>query len=363
MTTESGIPPKSFSFYFNTARKLLPGLMLTGVLTALAIWLSSFPGIENLGFGALTLAIICGLIIGHTIFPKISVVCLPGIQIAKQKLLRLGIIMYGFRLTFQQITDIGFSGMVADALTLISTFFLAIWLGKKCLAMDSQTVMLIGAGSSICGAAAVMAVEPVIKAEPGKVVVAVSTVVIFGTLAIFIYPWLYQLNAHFQWININSQNFGVYIGATVHEVAQVVAAGRAINEDIGNAAVITKMIRVMMLAPFLFILSSYLSCTTHQDATQAPSSIVIPWFALLFILVAGFNSFNLLPPAIIDNLITFDTILLAMAMAALGLTSHLSTIQQAGFRPILLASLLFIWLIFGGGLMSYGVTHWFSLSH
>ncbi|MEG2828643.1 MAG: YeiH family putative sulfate export transporter, partial [Edwardsiella sp. (in: enterobacteria)] len=287
-------------------------------------------------------------LIGNSVYPALSIPCSVGVHLAKQKFLRLGIILYGFRLTFQQIADVGLTGIVTDALTLSSTFLLALWLGRKVFGMDKQTVMLIGAGSSICGAAAVMATEPVVKADASKVSVAVSTVVIFGTIAIFLYPWLYQLNAHYQWVAMTQESFGIYIGSTVHEVAQVVAAGRAISDDTGNAAVIAKMIRVMMLAPFLLILSSTLS-RGAGNASGKKAPITIPWFAVIFILVAGVNSFNLLPGALVHALITLDTILLAMAMAALGLTTHISAIRQAGIRPIILASLLFAWLIIGGG--------------
>lgn len=118
--------------------------------------------------------------------------------------------------------------------------------------------MLIGAGSSICGAAAVLATEPLLKADASIVAVAVSTVVVFGTLVILAYPWLYQLNAHMQWLSFTQETFGIYTGSTLHEVAQVVATGHAIGLDAENAAVITKMIRVMMLAPFLLLLSGYI---------------------------------------------------------------------------------------------------------
>ncbi|RVR65717.1 putative sulfate exporter family transporter, partial [Citrobacter freundii] len=104
----------------------------------------------------------------------------------------------------------------------------------------------------ICGAAAVLATEPVVKAEASKVTVAVATVVIFGTIAIFLYPAMYPLLAHW----FSPETYGIYIGSTMHEVAQVVAAGHAINPDAENAAVIAKMLRVMMLAPFLILLAA-----------------------------------------------------------------------------------------------------------
>lgn len=361
MHANSAFEQKNSPRYFHALGNLLPGLVLAGAITAVAMWAGNIAWVENLGFGALTLAIIFGIILGNTIYPSIEAPCAVGVHISKQKLLRLGIILYGFRLTFQQIADVGMTGIVTDAITLTSTFLLAMWVGRKVFGMDSQTVMLIGAGSSICGAAAVMATEPVVKADASKVAVAVSTVVIFGTIAIFFYPWLYQLNEHYQWLQTTQEGFGIYIGSTIHEVAQVVAAGRAISDEAGNAAVITKMIRVMMLAPFLVILSSFIARSvpsSKQSATKQKSAITIPWFAVFFIVVAGFNSFDLLPAALVHQLITLDTILLAMAMAALGLTTHISAIRQAGIKPILLASILFVWLVVGGALINHFVGMW-----
>ncbi len=321
-----------------------PGLAICALLVVFAMWASSFPSIANAGFSALTLAILLGMIVGNTVYPRVSEHYDPGVQFAKAHLLRLGIVLYGFRLTFSQIADVGVSGVVTDILTLASTFMLACFVGQKILGLDKQTTWLIGAGSSICGAAAVLATEPVIKAEASKVTVAVATVVIFGTIAIFLYPAMYHLLA--PWFS--TENYGIYIGSTVHEVAQVVAAGHAIDLQTENTAVIAKMICVMMLAPFLLILAARVRQLTPAASGQQ-SKITIPWFAVLFIVVAIFNSFHLLPTAVVAGLIKFDTLLLAMAMAALGLTTHVSALKKAGAKPLLMALILFIWLIVGGG--------------
>ncbi len=190
------------------------------------------------GSSALTLAILLGMVIGNTVYPQIWKQCDGGVLFAKQHLLRLGIILYGFRLTFSQIADVGISGIVIDVLTLSSTFMLACFLGQKVFGLDRHTSWLIGAGSSICGAAAVLATEPVVKAEASKVTVAVATVVIFGTIAIFLYPAMYPS----AWRTGSApETYGIYIGSTMHEVAQVVAAGHAVSPDAENAAVIAKI--------------------------------------------------------------------------------------------------------------------------
>ncbi|MEH5267493.1 YeiH family protein [Klebsiella quasipneumoniae] len=328
----------------------VPGLALTAALTGAALWAGSFPAIAGAGFSALTLAILFGMVVGNTVYPKIWQPCDGGVIFAKQHLLRLGIILYGFRLTFAQIADVGVSGILIDVLTLSSTFFIACFLGQKVFGLDKHTSWLIGAGSSICGAAAVLASEPVVKAEASKVTVAVATVVIFGTIAIFLYPAMYPLLAHC----FTPETYGIYMGSTMHEVAQVVAAGHAVSPDAENAAVIAKMLRVMMLAPFLLFLAARVKQLTPAGNGEK-SKITIPWFAIMFILVAVFNSFHLLPKAVVDMLVTLDTVLLAMAMAALGVTTHVSALKKAGAKPLLMALMLFVWLIVGGGAINVAI--------
>lgn len=328
----------------------VPGLALTAVVTGAALWAGSFPAIAGAGFSALTLAILFGMVVGNTLYPKIWQPCDGGVIFAKQHLLRLGIILYGFRLTFAQIADVGVSGIAIDVLTLTSTFFIACILGQKIFGLDKHTSWLIGAGSSICGAAAILATEPVVKSEASKVTVAVATVVIFGTLAIFLYPAMYPLLAHW----FTPEAYGIYMGSTMHEVAQVVAAGHAVSPDAENAAVIAKMLRVMMLAPFLLFLAARVKQLAPAGSGEK-SKITIPWFAIMFILVAVFNSFHLLPKAAVDALVTLDTVLLAMAMAALGLTTHVSALKKAGAKPLLMALILFVWLIVGGGAINLAV--------
>ncbi len=154
---------------------------------------------------------------------------------------------------------VGLAGVLIDALVLITTFSLAVMLGIRVFKLERGTAMLIGIGSSICGAAAIMAAEPVLKARAQQVTVAVATVVVSGTLAIFIYPLLHGLNLHWQWLNTTDFAYGMFVGSTIHEVAQVVAAGAAISPTAADTAVIAKMVRVMMLAPFLIALAVYLA--------------------------------------------------------------------------------------------------------
>jgi uncharacterized integral membrane protein (TIGR00698 family) len=348
---------------------LLPGVLLTGAIAILATELAKSAWMQAHGISALTLAIVGGMIVGNTVYPRISSFSARGVVFSKQILLRAGIILFGLRLTFQDIGQVGVVGVMIDAVVLSTTFALSCWAGTRFFGLNRRTAMLIGAGSSICGAAAVMATEPVVRGRAEEVSIAVATVVAFGTLAIFIYPALYHFNDRVHWLSVTPFAYGIFTGSTVHEVAQVVAAGKAVAETAANTAVITKLVRVMMLAPFLVLLSAYLSRNSEKAAeaeaaaSPAPSQSwrgVIPWFALGFIAVAGFNSMAVLPHAFVSAAIDVDTLILATAMAALGVSTQASAIRAAGIKPLGLAALLFGWLILGGFMINAGVSSLFS---
>lgn len=331
----------------------LPGLAWSGALAAAAVALGRNPWLQAHGLGALTLAIAFGLLAGNTVYPRWAARAGTGVNFSRQTLLRAGVVLYGLRLTLQDLGRVGLAGVAVDALVLGSTFALACLVGRHLLRMDRNTVMLIGAGSSICGAAAVMATEPVLRARPGQVTVAVATVVVFGTLAMLLYPLLFELNRSLHVVPGGARGFGLYIGSTVHEVAQVVAAANAADPAAADSAVIAKLVRVMMLAPFLVGLSAWLARTRRQDAGAArPARPGLPGFAFAFLGVVGLHSLAPLPLAALALGNDIDTGLLAMAMAALGLATHVSAIRQAGARPLLLAAVLSVWLVAGGALIN-----------
>ena len=333
----------------NHWRARLPGLLLSAALALAAMLLE--PWTKRFGMSALPTAIVLGIILGNTVFPRISGHAGAGVDYARSRLLRVGIVLFGFRLTFQDIMSVGVSGIVIDIVMVAATFFLALFLGRRVFKLDRDSSILIGSGAAICGAAAVMAAEPVVKAQAHKVSVAVATVVVFGTIAMFLYPLFWpMLQAHH---GFTQHTFGLYVGSSVHEVAQVVVAGKSVGDETANIAVIEKMIRVILLAPFLLLLSAWLRDKSDTGGKRAP--IVIPWFAILFLVVGAFNSFHLLPKALVSALLLLDTFLLAMAMGALGVRTHAGAIRQAGLKPLLLATALFAWLIVGGLLVNVGV--------
>ena len=225
----------------------------------------------------------------------------------------------------------------------------------KLIKTDSQTALMTSVGSAICGAAAVLGAEPVVKCEPHKTAVAVTTVVIFGTISMFLYPVLYRSGVL---DGLSDKQMAVYLGSTVHEVAHVVGAGNAIDAAGGNvadAATITKMIRVMLMAPVLVIMGLVLS-SGKKGGNGEKRKITVPWFAFLFLLVIIVNSLlqsaSFIPQdglaAVTQGINTFDTFLLTMAMTALGAETTFDKFKQAGLKPFLLAAILFLWLTVGG---------------
>ena len=367
-------------------REHLLGLIIVLLGSLVSIWLNDRIEVwtegKLIGLSSLTLAILIGMVLGNTLYPKFAKPLAAGVTFSKAQLLRLAIVLYGFKITLSQVGSVGLSAVAIDALVLSSTFIITYLLGTKWLKMDRTTTLLIGSGASICGAAAVIATEPVVKAEAHKVTIAVATVVVFGTLSMLLYPMLYQMG----WLAglIDSQHYGVYIGSTIHEVAQVVVAGNAISPEVGNTAVVTKMIRVMMLAPFLLLLSIFITSTDFNDSkntktlssatehqqnqsnklkllAQRLKQIHVPWFAFVFIAMVAVNSVLMISPtpmiqSFTERMIDLDNILLTMAMFALGLTTHFSAVKQAGIKPLILAAVMFIWLILGGGLINLGIS-------
>lgn len=340
----------------------LAGLIVVLIGSLFCLWLNTsvntWTNGRIVGLSSLTLAILIGMVLGNTVYPNLAKRLSVGVAFAKGQILRLAIMFYGFKLTLTQVSSVGLSAVMSDALVLTSTFLLTYWIGTRWLKVDKQTTLLIGSGASICGAAAVIAAEPVIKAEAHKVTIAVATVVVFGTVAMLLYPFLYHLGWLQPWLN--AQQYGIYTGSTIHEVAQVVVAGNAVSPEVGDTAVVTKMIRVMMLAPFLLILSFALT-KGSSDNGKKPSfmnrvqQVKVPWFAFIFIAIVLLHTWVPMTASFERSMVMLDDVLLTMAMFALGLTTHLGAIKQAGVKPLILGAIMFAWLIVGGGLINIGI--------
>ncbi len=356
------IKENAMPFSKDNRANTLNGILFVALLAMTATYLAELSFFKELAISPLIIGIVIGIFYGNSLRHKFPSAWHGGILFSTKTLLRAGIVFYGFRLVFQDVVQVGFAGVLLSTIIVISTFVFGYWFGTKVLKLDRDTSILISAGSSICGAAAVLATEPVIKAEPYKTTIAVATVVIFGTIAMFIYPMLYQQGFFGLSLRLTEQAMGAYVGATLHEVAHVVGAGASMGDDIAHTAVIVKMLRVMLLAPFLLVLGVWMAslakqsnkaqCNTNDNPLKK-GAVTIPWFALGFIGVVGFNSLNLLPITWVDNLNQLDNFALTMAMTALGIETRLSKFKGVGFKPIYLASVLFLYLMTSGYLLSY----------
>ena len=220
----------------------------------------------SINLNSLTFAIIIGMVIGNVFNKFIPDKFRDGITFSSKRILRFAIVLYGFRITFQQIFAVGLDGLFADIVMLTTTYLFGYYLGTRVFKLDKDLCMLTAIGSSICGAAAVLGTDAVLKAKSHKVSLAVATVVLFGTISMFLYPFLAKLGL------LSPEYFGMYIGSTVHEVAQVVAAGSAVSPVTMDTAVIVKLTRVMMPV-------SYTHLRAHETTCyDACSLFIFAWF-------------------------------------------------------------------------------------
>lgn len=324
----------------------LNGILFVALFALSSFYLAELSWVAKSGISALVIAIVLGIIYSNTLRHRLPSDWTPGIQFAAKQLLRLAIILYGFRISFQEIVSVGIEGLVIDILVVSLTLVLGSWVGIKLFKLDRHLAILISTGSAICGAAAVLAAEDVIKSEAYKATVAIGTVVLFGTIAMFLYPVLQHANV----FGFSEDQFGVFTGASIHEVAQALIAGNNVSNEAGNIAIIVKMTRVLLLVPVLICLSLY-EKRVSENLGDRKFKLNIPWFAVLFIVIIGFNSLHLLPMTLVTLINQFDVFLLTMAMAAIGIETNLVKIKKVGFKPLYLAILLFCWLIGGVYLM------------
>lgn len=347
-------------FEKGTRGNTLHGILLIALFSCAAFYIAEIPFVRKMSFSPLIVGIILGMLYANSLRNRLPETWVPGIKFCTKQLLRSGIVLYGFRLTLSQVAQVGLSAVVVDLIIVCGTIFLGVWLGRL-LKLDSDTALMTATGSSICGAAAVLGAEPVVKCESHKTAIAVSTVVIFGTIAMFLYPVMYRTGVL---DGLDNMQVAVYTGSTLHEVAHVAGAGNAMDPTdaagIAGTATITKMIRVMMLAPVLVVMGFVLSRTRGKAKENGKSKIMVPWFAFGFIGVICLNSLlqyltgaESVKDIPLNGAIEYiDTFLLTMAMTALGTDTSIDKFKKAGAKPFVLALLLFGWLVGGGYLLA-----------
>jgi uncharacterized integral membrane protein (TIGR00698 family) len=305
---------------------IVAGILLTVAIAATAFGLRLIPGLSI----ASPMIIAVGIGIAANAAVGVPVWAHAGLSFVLRRVLRFAIVLLGLQLTAAQVIDVGAVGIGIIAVTLVSTFFFTVWLGRT-LGVDRKLTELIAAGTSICGASAIIATNTVTRARGEDAAYAVACVTVFGSIAMFVYPLLASV------LPLDAHAYGLWAGASIHEVAQVAAAAFQGGPEAGEVGTVTKLSRVIFLAPLIITLGALAvrRASPDDDGKTAPSAPV-PWFVLGFAGLILLNSFMPLPPAAKSAAGTFTSFLLTMALAAMGLQISIARLRDRGIRPLLL---------------------------
>jgi len=342
-----------------SARGQLNGVLFVALFAAAVTRLSTIPFIAGLGISPLIVGIVAGAVYGNALKEGMPQSWAAGVNFSARKLLRIAVAFFGLRVSLQEIAQVGLPGFAVSVLVVVSTLVIGTWVGMKLMKLDRDTALLTAAGSAICGAAAVLAFESTLQSRPHKSAMAVGSVVLFGTLSMFLYP----LAMHGGWLHLDTLGAGLFFGGTIHEVAQVVGAASNVSPEATHIATIVKMTRVMLLVPVLLVVGFWVSRArgSNGDASKAgKGKIAVPWFALGFLALVVVNSLHVLPDTATSALNTLDTFALTMAMTALGMETRIAQIREAGPRAIATGAILYAWLIGGGLAITIGVERLFG---
>lgn len=360
-----------FRHWSNIISSNFRGLVFVGAIVLLSILLAGNQAIhDSTHLAATAFAILIGAFLSP-IFFKYQHALQAGVHFSAKKLLRLGIILYGFNVTLTELAGVGIWGVLISLIVIVAIFGLAVFAGPRLFGLDKETSMLVGAGSAICGAAAVLALESSLKSDSFKGVVAVGSVVIFGLILMFLFPILYAMGLV---PALDANGMGVMMGAVLHEVANVAGAAEMakdmangeFSQSAANIAIIIKMTRVILLVPFLLIVTYlFVKDQAHEphEYGKTQKTIQIPWFAFAFLGMIVINTYlsqvseqSLFGSLTFGDLIAYGKFLcmlcIVFAMAALGLQIDFKKFIKSGGKAFGLALLLCIVLVFGGYLLT-----------
>ena len=321
--------------------KHLPGLAIAASIAAVAFVVEYL--IKNNTAGVvspLVIAVVLGALISN--LGMLPENCRIGLGFAARNLLRLGIVLLGLQLSFSQVRELGAPGLALVIVVVAATFTGTQWLGKK-MGLSPGLSLLVATGFSICGASAIAAMRPVSDADDDDMAYAIALVTICGTLAIFLLPAIGEI------IGFSGAQFGSWVGASVHDVAQTVATAASGNDDAQDAAIVVKLTRVMLLAPLVAAVSftrrRELSHTNITDSKIQKAKLppVIPLFIIGFIAAISINSSFNLPSEFLSNVKWLEKSLLACALVGLGAGVDARKLRRVGTRPLALG--LISWIL------------------
>ncbi|WP_404799975.1 YeiH family protein [Actinoalloteichus fjordicus] len=300
--------------------RLVPGLVVVAVAVGLAAVLhAAIPSV-----GLVTAALLLGVLAGN--LPLLPAAASVGVTWATRRLLRAGVVLLGLGLSIPQLLGVGPGVLLAVLLTVAGTFVVTVWLGRL-LGLSRGLSLCVGTGFAVCGASAVAAVEGVIRREERDVVTAIALVTLYGSLAVAALPLAGGA------LGLDEQHLGRWIGLSVHEVAQVVAAAAPAGEEAVTSAVVVKLSRVVLLAPLIAAISVVERRRRPTTGTRPP---LIPLFVAGFLASVALRSSGLLPDVVLAQAATLTTVLLAAALFGLGTTVRLAALRRTGPRALLL---------------------------
>jgi uncharacterized integral membrane protein (TIGR00698 family) len=301
-----------------------------GILVSVVVAVAAMSLAEHYHASAMLFALLLGMALN---FLSTEGRCVPGIRFSASTLLRLGVALLGVRITLAQITALGAWPIAMVVLSVVLTIGFGVVLARA-LGYRNRFGVLTGGAVGICGASAAMALAAVIPVHAEDnikeratifTVIGVSTL---STLAMVVYPVIVG------WLGFGAEPAGVFLGGTIHDVAQVVGAGYGMSKETGDVATIVKLLRVAMLLPVILVIT--LSYRKHHVPAGTAKPPLLPWFVVAFAVLVAVNSAGFIPAAAQHALQTLSTWLLVISMAAIGMKSHLKDFATVGLRPIVL---------------------------
>ncbi|MDO5735439.1 MAG: putative sulfate exporter family transporter [Propionibacteriaceae bacterium] len=323
--TQTGHPDKAPSSSPVVRTALAPGLLLCLAGGAVALVLNRIVPTVS----ALLFAIVLGAVVGN--LWRVPVLFGPGVGVAGKRILRVGIILLGLQLVLGDLLELGL-GMVAVAAVVVAVGLTGTVLMGRAMGIPAQQRILIACGFSICGAAAVAACDGVVDAKDEDVATGIALVVLFGTLMIPLVPLLVAV------MQLGPEMGGLWAGASIHEVAQVVAAAGIIGGGALKGAVIVKLTRVLMLAPVMAVLGIMQRRNAPAGQSHIKPPPLVPLFVVGFLAMVAVASLHLLPAPVLDVAKVLQTAALSIAMFALGLGVRIKSLIKVGPKPLVLGT-------------------------
>ncbi len=303
-------------------RPLFPGLLACAVVAAASTFLS-----EHYGAPVMLFALLLGMAMN---FLSGEGPCAAGIEFTARHVLRIGVALLGLRITVGQIAELGWQPVLIVVLSVVLTIAVSM-VAARLLGFQTTFGLLSGGATAICGASAALALAAALPSHPLKERATLFTVVgvsALSTLAMIVYPMIAQ------WLGLDARTAGVFLGATIHDVAQVVGAGYSMSKETGDVATFVKLMRVAMLVPVIVFAVVF---TRSRAATASgPRPPLLPGFALAFALLVAVNSSGWLPGVVARAGGELSRWCLVAAIAGIGMKTHLKELSTVGLKPVLL---------------------------